>query len=176
MEATLASRPTRRDKAVIQRAAVLLLKRLRDNVSEPFDPEDSEDVVIRQIEKALTYAHGDDGYEIAKRLEDEGWDVTTSLVEEVDGGCLWEAYDECVAKWVAEQSRTPQLVIGTTVVVHPNSFEKLQTAHGEITAISQERGTYTVLVPSWGHVRSGTGTHGRILPWEQVEGWQTAAA
>jgi hypothetical protein len=166
------SRPSRHDASVRRIAATKLMDRLKVSHPQCFDASlgYSEEQTLDQIADALRSAWGGDGYEIAKALEHDGWDVDAALVSELDGGCLEEAYDERVRLWIAEHGITPKLAIGTAVAVLEQP-----TAQGEIAGIDQERGTYTVCVPAWGHVKKGNGTHGRVWPWEVVEGWQASA-
>jgi hypothetical protein len=168
-EPKLHARPGRRDASVIQVAATKLLARLRSSHTDWFDDDAGADM-LGQVEAALRSAWHGDGYEIAKALEREGWDVNSELVAEVDGGCLDEAYDERLQAWITEHGITPNLAIGAEVAVLEQP-----AAQGEVTAIDHARGTNTVCVAAWGHVKKGNGTHGRVWPWEVVEGWQASA-
>lgn len=174
---TRTARPSRHGSLVLTLAATKLMARLKESRPDVFDPSNgwSDDETRAQLAEAIGSSWHGDGYEIAKALEHNGWDVDTQLVNELDGGCLEEAFEEVIESWIAECGIAPALAVGTTVTVNPNIAKGREArADGQITDIDIRRGTYTVCVPAWGHVKAGLGTHGRIWPWEEVEGWQNA--
>jgi hypothetical protein len=164
-------RPQKHDENVRHLAATMLVERLKSSHPDIFDDCTDEDV-HRDLLEALT----DDGYQMARNLERQHWEVDASLVDELNGGCLDAAYDSLVEKWIGWHAIKPKLTIGATVRVHPGIWAKTGPADGEIASIDMKRGTYTVCVPAWGHVKAGLGTHGRIFSWEEVEAWQATAS
>jgi hypothetical protein len=168
---TPVKRPTRYDENVVHLAATKLIAQLKASSPDLFDEAlgYTDEATHAQFVRALD-GSSRDGYEIAKDLERQGWEIDADLVSELHGGCLDEAYDELVKKWISWHAIKPLLVVGAVVTVKPHLFDTNKVeAEGEITEFDMKRGTYTVYVPAWGHVKSGVGTLGNIYPWEDLE-------
>jgi hypothetical protein len=127
------------------------------------DGDGLNDDEVRVIVDAL--ADGcEDAYELAKILDDRGWDVDKSFVDACE-----ELIDECstihremVRKWVIETKQKCPYAIGTPVRV-----ETIRgTFDGEISALYEDCAQMVVMCPSAGHVRSGLGTHGFVFDYE----------
>lgn len=134
--------------------------------------EDDEDEVREQLIDVLEDHR--DGYEMAKRLEDDyDWDCDSELVDILDGSNFYEHRKAAVMAWIRDNGIMPRFAMGQEVKVKQSRYDK--TIHdGEIRAVNVD-GTYTVMIPALGHVREGIGTHGSVLPWEDVEDLNPAA-
>jgi hypothetical protein len=115
-----------------------------------------------------------DGYDRARELDRKGWAVDAALVEllsDVDGE-IYRAHATAVKQWIDATGARPHLNVGASVVL-PAGVDA--GAAGEIISVSEIAGSYTVFVPSLGHVRDGLGTHGRIFAWEMLEAANASA-
>lgn len=103
-----------------------------------------------------------DGYEFCRELEKhKHWDCDRELVDILDSADMSGALREMEKRWVAAYQVFPGQLIGNQITWEGNT--------AEITALHAD-GKYTVFVPALGHVKSGLGTHGIIIPWERVDG------
>lgn len=111
-------------------------------------------------------ARHDDAYARARYLERyHDWAPDEALVELLASASPGVAHRQVLATWVTANGLTPRLGLGARVTVR-----EFSTAHeGEIVDVDLAHGTYTVMIPSLGHVREGVGTHGHVLTWEVVE-------
>lgn len=167
-------RPSERSEAVAKVAAESLLSDVIEWLVQGGDDSaaDERDYIRDQLASAMRFDA--DGFKIAKHLDDDGWDCDARLVEILDGA-LWkrsEAHDAAVAEWLKRNDIKPPLNLGARVTFKDDF--KSKTIEGEITAIDEKRGTFTVFCQSLGHVRKGTGTHGRVLCWEDVSPVESA--
>lgn len=164
-------RPTSNtDEIVAVVASRILPKILEWQDEEP--EEDHEDEMARQEEilEELRNNIDDwhDGYQIARKLEDDGWDPDSELVDILDNLPFYQVKAEAVRNWIAENNIKPKLTVGTQVKTLASSGSK-RLVEGEIVDVRLDAGQYTVMVPSLGHVRSGLGTHGNCINWEDLE-------
>lgn len=102
-----------------------------------------------------------DGYEFCRELERKHWTCDRELVDILDNADLSGALSEMERKWVTAYQVYPSQVIGNQII--------WEGSPAEITA-NHADGKYTICVPALGHVKSGLGTHGIIIPWERVDG------
>jgi hypothetical protein len=156
-------RPSLYSAGNLASAVEALLPEIERWLEQPMD-----DSTITQVRELLTegLASHSDGYEFARDFERAGFSPNAALVEILDGasGALYRAQGSAVAAWVRDTGRRPRLAVGTAVVT-PDKGEP-----GEIVRLDSREGTYTVRIPSRGHVPVGTpGTAGLIWPWEVVE-------
>lgn len=80
---------------------------------------DDENESIEDIVEATQYAAFDDGYKIAKRLEDRHhWDCDMALAEELDGfsGELEKIHEAAEKQWAAENPHEPAFPAGAVVM------------------------------------------------------------
>ena len=107
-----------------------------------------------------------DGFGLAKKFERDGWSADRQLVDVLDefSCALSVAHRKAVQAWVVTTGVRPKLDLGVAVVV-PSRTE----TDGEIVAINETDGTYTVRIRALGHVSEGPGTHGHIFAWEKLE-------
>jgi len=107
----------------------------------------------------------DDPFEIAKNLEQAGWDCDGELVDLL--GCVSkyrsEAYEDFIQhKWILKYGVEPKLSAGDVVSFkYKGSFDT-----GEVTKIYPSSAKYLVYCSHRGHVKEGVGTHGHIIPFE----------
>jgi hypothetical protein len=109
-----------------------------------------------------------DGYVLAKTLEDDHhWDgVDLSLAEELDyASSILSGYvREKTALWVKQNDIRPKRGVGDIVEIKMQ--HKKYT--GEIVKIDAEQAEYVVFVEECGHVKSGQGTNGFIIKFEEI--------
>jgi hypothetical protein len=125
------------------------------------------DAAMQDVRRAMQW--NDDGYRIAESLERDGWHADAELVELMDSLAdeKWDALDELESEWVKAHGISAPLAIGAIVVISgANVHSKQRGKRGEIVRIDEERGKYTVMCASEGHVRTGLGTHGFVLNYE----------
>jgi hypothetical protein len=160
-------RPKRTDDAVIATAARSIASLLIEDFPQDYD-ERGRGRYERDLCVALRYGSSD-GYEIARRLDDMGWDVDSMLVEALNGDPIDSALRTHVGQWVKFAGITPHFTVGDKVSITFKWFDP-GTYDGEIARIDEWQATYTVRVPALGHVADGQmGTQGRVLTFEEVE-------
>ena len=155
-------RPTSRD---ISRYAVA--EEMLDDVMAFLDPGEDKKSVLDDLATALEYA-GTDGYEIAKYLDDrKSWNITADMVESFDRASMieYKLTSDAVKKWVSFYAIASKFKQGDAVEVEVRKTKY----HGEIVSIDTKEAKYTVYIEALGHVKSGQGTVGIVLPFEQVE-------
>ena len=95
-----------------------LAKIVGEQVNEWCNDETPLEDCIEIAEKVLQWHSNDNGYQIAKEFEDEGFSPDTQLVEILDG----VSYDKMkvketfIKKWVAENNLTLELTEGQKVI------------------------------------------------------------
>ena len=169
---SIRKRPSRHDERIVRLAAEKTFDRREDYGVEVDDYDSATESAINDIASVISGSR--DGYEMARDLERKGWYCTSQMVEWLDGADydLYSAHDQAVAEWVAAEGIKPSLAIGASVTFTTPAFHakgRGPTLAGEITAIDEKHARYTVFVPELGHVREGCGTHGIILPFEEIE-------
>ena len=124
------------------------------------------EIEIRENVK-LAIEFDDDGYEIVRTLESSCyWDVDRSLIDVMDEVSHLRrlSHDYYVEKWVLNNGVMPKHQLGEVV-----SFkQKGKLYSGTITKILEKDAQYLVNCPDLGHVKSGVGTHGTYLLYEDV--------
>lgn len=156
-------RPSRYDKAIRSAAAEALLPEIEQWIGDAIG-----DAERARIVRVLSDRCGDDGYEIAREFEHEGFQPDAHLVEILDGFDSSATHAKAVREWLAETGAKPRLVIGASVAI-PARMKEHENVVGEIVRVDERSGEYTICCTSLGHVRSGLGTHGLIFAWEAVE-------
>jgi hypothetical protein len=128
--------------------------------------------------KYLLEENYSDAYRLARDLEDVyHWDVTGDMLDEFEViiHAVGQAVNLAEEEWWAYQlNMDPDLApaIGSIVSFQgrynpeTHAYDRIE---GEVTAVDK-RGRATVFCPSLGHVRTGLGTHGWIIPVEKLEG------
>ena len=154
----MSKRPGHNAKEVREEAAHLLLPRVIEWMSRDGDVQDDPEEIIDQLADAL---EDDDGYEIAKNLDNAGWfDVDANLVEILDsaGHFKSEARNTLVKKWAIENEISAAIPIGTHV--------KTPRGDGVVSGVRADTAEYIVQTPdrTW----SGLGT-GYVMAAEDCE-------
>lgn len=161
-------RPRHSSREVRMAAAEKIADELLHERPEDFS-DDERETMIRDLESAIGFG---DGYEIARDLEYRGWCPDRELVEKLDGGYhLHNAYDEAVRLWVVRHQIHPQFAVGDRVVYdwyRGREYSKRVPIEGEITRVERFKAQYLIFVESEGHVRTGLGTHGTYINFEDV--------
>ncbi len=106
---------------------------------------------------ARAYRHHMDGYQIAKRMEDFGWDVDAMFVEDMDnmGANVSTCHDEEQRLWTEQYNPQPPYPIGA------------KTTKGKITGIYEHGAAkYTIKEP--GQDDEKTGYRRLIVNFEDV--------
>ncbi len=133
------------DKAVAARLASVLREELGDDLGG------SDEEVAEDLADVL---HEDDGYRLARALEEKGWDPDARMVEVLDGaGSLkYDVNRDAVRAWVMANNINPPLECGAMV-----RFSIRHVDHsGEIVRIDLENARYVVFCAALGHLREGT--------------------
>ncbi|ABM97006.1 hypothetical protein [Methylibium petroleiphilum] len=151
-----AGRPGRESAAVLTLAAHLLCA---DVGSGQCDAES-----VASMARAMRSSYS--GFSLARALEGDGWDVDDHLLERLLESDSYRstAHRAAIAEWVTQRGIKPLREVGEAV----SFIYRGATVSGEIVSIDLPQATYTVFVPSMGHVRAGLGVHGIIIPYEQV--------
>ena len=159
------NRPTEKDEAVKILAAVevenMLQKWFKDSAEEPeYDLKE----VARYLIERPSYKNG---YELAKDIESEFgfYGIDADLVETLDsvGYAVNKAVIAETKKWVEENKIVCPFPIGQKVMVKKDKEE------GEVNKIYEGEAKVCVFMPQKGHVREGTGSHGCVYKYEDVE-------
>lgn len=120
---------------------------------------------ISDFEEIYKYHSNDNGYELAKQFEREGYSPDGALVELLEG--IWvdknELIRNAVKKWVIEDDIKPSIEIGTNVIVQYGN----KKVEGTITGTYLETAEYKVMIPSEGMTIEGT--RRAIIKYENVE-------
>jgi hypothetical protein len=178
-DTTLLPPRPKKDEATVLEAAKRLaaeLNRTRkhDFPVEPEEDEDEDDGFVKDIADAIMY--NCDGYEICRELERKSWSVDADLVEFFEGLAMY-TIDEVVGghthRWIETYGIAPALTLGASVVLPKHYYGrdgKGPIVEARITAINTKEAKYTVTIPSMDHVMPGElGTHGYLVPYEEVE-------
>ena len=108
----------------------------------------------------------DDAYEVAKNLEHAGWDSDSDLVDILDQISYHrlDAHKNLVFNdWILKHGVTPKFSLGEKI-----GFKlKGKTEIGEIIHVYHDSAKYVIHCPHHGHVKSGAGTHGHVIPFEE---------
>lgn len=169
MKAMPEKRPSTLDKAVIADA----VKGILDDVlawleSDEGAGADERVEVERQLVDAAEYAC--DGFDIAYRLKSHHyWTPDAELVEILDGFDLnlIRCRDRHITEWVKRNNITVDYAIGDLVKFkYP---DQAKYTGGEVTRIDTDHAVVHVFCESLGHVRTGVGTYGRLIPVEMIE-------
>jgi len=170
MKDPVTKRPSRYDDGVNRAVAEALLPR----VVRWLEPaggmlsEEEHREILEQLTAACNF--NDDGYEVVKALDDRFmWDVDSELVGVLDAVPFERigAHKKVVEAWVEQHGPAPKYSVGQRVAFRwPRCDKKVV---GEVTRLEARTAQYVVFCEEIGHVRSGTGTTGVYLNYEDVE-------
>lgn len=116
-------RPTRRDPAIIEAAAKKLLPEVNEWLKDGND-EAEDTSTLKDLQGAMRW--DEDGYAIAKHLDQDGWSPDSRLVEILDSAAHYiiQAQEEACKVWVAEnQLEGPAVESRVTWDRHPEHGE-----------------------------------------------------
>lgn len=128
---------------------------------------DDPDNLIEMAKDVIAH-YDDDGYALAKMLEDEhGLDPDAGLVDALEAvtGIKRAATRATVERWVRDNDVASPFEVGAKV--RTRGVE----GPGEVYEIDAKQAQCSVRFECLGHVASGPGTHGRILKYEDMEAW-----
>lgn len=105
-----------------------------------------------------------DGYELAKEIEDKGYCPDANLVEILDNARSYQ-YDILKKAQVARVSEN-----NLTPIPLETKVKWLSRFPDDIGIVTNNYpdGKSSVFYESKGHVRTGVGSHGFIVPWEEL--------
>jgi hypothetical protein len=157
-------RPERHDPEVFEIAFAAFWPKLWKYLKAAPDITDNTEQEWKDsAHKILHNNYEIDGYRLAKDFEDGNWSVDADFVDVADGwdDALRAALHKFIEEWITSEGIKPKLAVGTKVRVDvsPNRW-KLDLRDGEVTAIMDKRGEYSVFVESAGHIRSNSGKSG----------------
>lgn len=161
-------RPTRYSEAVIHAAADACWRSLCENDRE-FADYSPEDVAgsLESLRGALS-GSSEDGYDICRDLERDGWTVDAPLVEHMDGGWLRSALDDAIRAWVQREGIVPRLEVGDKVTYElPRGLlGRREQKTGHVLRIERDRAQYVL---SDGERFPHNGQGGWLKDFEEVE-------
>jgi hypothetical protein len=163
----MSKRPSYQDRQINVQVARRLLPRFAALAQDWASPAEVERELIDTLEHSAPLY---DAYCMAKYLEsNHGWASDAELVAMLDYAEM-EAYsirEEAIAEWVKVNAIRPKKTIGEMVrVTTPAPDGVRKEFDGEIIGVNEQVATYTVMVSELVHVRTGVGTHGVIVPFE----------
>jgi hypothetical protein len=155
-------RPGRHDESVVAKHMTMIRERVRAHV----DPTGAMDAVefedaMREVQTAMTFDA--DGFRIAQSLENSTFELA-QLMDHLASD-RHDAHDEAVKAWVAAYKIAPARALGDRVRATVNG----KHVQGVVARIDADRGVYLVRCADFGHVEKGPGSHGFLLPYEDVE-------
>ena len=156
-------RPGLFDETVLRKTAEELARRAIKECSG-LREEEFEEIVQDILVEVDSYSSG---YQICRNLESAGWYFDGDDLVDVFGemGVIRHRFHrEAVKQWVIDAQIEPSFEVGAKVVFFHK--DKREDVRGEIAKVERETGEYVVFCQSLGHVRTGSGTHGLILPFE----------
>lgn len=134
------------------------------------DPDEND--VISNLMDVISYR--ENGYTMAKMLDDTySWDSDSELVDILNSLDFYRSCNILASQWISDNNIVPEYKVGDIVSVRSefvNQRNKYSSFYykGEITKV-YPNGTYCIFIEELGHVRVGSGTHGAIVNWENVE-------
>ena len=160
-------RPTRRTPAVARAAALRLMPAvLKWSVSSGgVDDDEEREEITKQLTKLLDWRTNDDGYQLAKELDHDGWSADSELVEILDDASMIcrSELEKLEKAWIEEQA-----ISEPPVDIKVRDVNNTSRGVGVIVR-HYPGGKSSVAYEHLGHVKSGVGTHGYILNWEDLE-------
>jgi hypothetical protein len=165
-------RPKRNDDRCLRLAAEMTLADLlKWNPDLVTTDDDRKETIAQLISAGAGFR---DGYEVAERLQRRYyWEPDTDMVETLNAQRGYDAHRQMVVDWVKAEGIIPAFKVGDRVKVHAWSkdLSSRDWHEGEVLSIYAETAEYSVHIESLGHVKRGSGTHGQLFPFEDVEEW-----
>ena len=147
-------RPSERDLDIRRLAAIDICKDLDEEVNE---------TNIASIARALR--SGDDGYQLAREMDDDGWEVDEGTVGILRGASyhLRDHHRTAVRAWVAETNPVNPVPLGEMAALTGGVFG--EGRQGKVVKINADLATSTVSEAAKGHGENG----GWVMPWERLQ-------
>lgn len=168
---TDSKRPSHYDEKIDQEVAQALLPKvlqwLRSRGEDEPTDEDKQDILAQLTDACRLH---DDGYEVAKCLDDRHmWESDSELVDLLDEVAFARirSHEKAVEAWVQQHGVVPQYSVGQRVAFKQRRWDK-EAVTGEVTAVREKTAQYLVFCESLGHVRAGCGTHGTYVAFEDA--------
>ncbi len=126
----------------------------------------SIDDAIEDAKKILESNYNDDGFQLAKEFEDEGYSIDASVVDELDcvQGIISDATKEQTKIWVKQFGIELHLKVGQKVIF--DAWTK-NNDEGEIVKLYPETAQYVVWSPTIN--KPNTGLCGYIIDFERIK-------
>jgi hypothetical protein len=155
-------RPTIHNEEVVGLAARNLVAKA---VREDANLEGREDDFLVGVSHAIQY--NDDGYDICRSLESDGWEPDAKLVEIMDQAIFekMEALSTAEQVWAAKEKIVMRFGVreAVTFADRTGAWQR-----GVILSVDERRAKYTVFCEALGHVPQGqSGVSGVILNEEE---------
>jgi len=153
-------RPTSKSVEIKQKLAEVIGQKVFEWCNEETPLEDC----IITSEKILEQSYNEDGYQLAKYFEDDGFGSDSELVGILDS-IWWERdkiLNEHIKKWVKEDNIQPQLNIGDKVKYKRRKEEVI----AEIARIDKDVAQYLTYIEGIGQIK---GKSGHIINFEDCE-------
>jgi hypothetical protein len=151
-------RPLRRDTEVVRAAA----EKLAPQVLAWCQDETADLAVITaDLVKAIRW--NDDGYDIAKSLDDYSPDAELVEILDAAGMLVTTAWEAACREWV-----TAHNITGPEVGALVSHTRKKDAGLGEVIR-NEPDGRSVVFFPDLGHVKQGTGYLGLYVEWELLK-------
>lgn len=172
-------RPTDRDESVIEACIAEVADEIVEWQGSTHRSEETELQEVKEdLRKLFRYGVKDDGYKMARTLDDMGWDCDSELVEILDSAWASESrvLTRVIKEWVKREDIKPAHSIGDWVVYKHYKHGEVQV---EITKINEEKAEYQLTSEALGHIKEGDsrqGTLGFIVPFEEVDTVEERAA
>ena len=137
------------------------IESIADEVSSELSINIDKSYIIDIIEDLYLYS---DGYEIAKELEDKGFNIDSNLVQELDNieYCVDEQKRANEKKWVKENNINPKYKENDKVE-YSIKYHSEELRLRNINGIDYERGYYKV------EIHKGNIQHSALVKFEDLE-------
>ena len=164
-ELNITNRPTWNDNDEMRKQlAEIVGKRVFDWCNEDGSDDTDLDDCIEIAFNILKYHSHDNGYEIAKEFENEGFSPDAILVEILDGVSIdkYEVQQKMVKEWVKENNLELDLEVGQKVIT---KFIKEGELECEIVQLYPETMEYGLWHKKFGYAK---GKGNRLVNYENV--------
>jgi hypothetical protein len=155
-------RPTKQHPEVVNTAIEYQIDKFQQwTIDSP------KEEIKKDLQDALKYLRGGDGYKIAKSLDSDGWMSNSALVEICDDliTSMYSAENKHIKKWVKDNKLTLPLNIGDSVKI---VYRQYKDVSGIVKEKHENTHKYLIFCESLGHVTEGSGTHGMYIIPENI--------
>ncbi len=169
----MSARPTMYDKNVIELVCQEIMPKIIDWLKQSGESdehiENEREFIKADVIEALEYCHLG-GYSSAQCLDRKGWMPDAGLVEIFDDAIVdfTDAIKDLTREWVKLNGVTTTLNVGD-IVTFKSPQKSSEHVTGEITKIFVDEARCLVYSEQLGHVKTGPGSYGVYLPYEQLQ-------